>query len=217
MDTYRVTLTGKAPLIMHRDNIEWADQMEKWRNAPENKGGSVRGDDRSPAHTWIGCVYHDGEKLIIPAENVMRSMMEAGAMVPTGQGKKTFKSQSQSGISPLDNFKFLLDGEEVPFSPIEDLKNERDFDTHQEIVKDLGFTLFTLRAKVGTSKHVRVRPRFAKWSCVGELYVIDEMITHTVLQTILSYAGKYKGLCDWRPGCATPGVFGTFNAEVKRI
>jgi hypothetical protein len=28
MRHYNVTITGKTPLLMHHDNIEWADQMD---------------------------------------------------------------------------------------------------------------------------------------------------------------------------------------------
>ena len=51
----------------------------------------------------------------------------------------------------------------------------------------------------------------------GELIVTDEQITDEVLNSILAYAGTYKGLCDWRPGSKTPGSFGTFKAKVTRI
>lgn len=36
MQTYAVTLTGISDLIMHHDNIDWADYMEAWKNKPEN-------------------------------------------------------------------------------------------------------------------------------------------------------------------------------------
>jgi hypothetical protein len=35
-----------------------------------------------------------------------------------------------------------------------------------------------------------------------------------VLSDIFNYAGRYKGLGDWRPGSKTPGTWGMFTAEV---
>ena len=67
------------------------------------------------------------------------------------------------------------------------------------------------------SKHIRVRPMLRTWAVSGELIVTDEQITDEVLNSILAYAGTYKGLCDWRPGSKTPGSFGTFKAKVTRI
>lgn len=87
MRTYRVTITGTFPLLMHADNIEWADEMEAWKNDPASKKKSKAGDDRSPAHRWIGSVYHDGKVVGIPNDNLMRALMEGGAMVPVPGGK----------------------------------------------------------------------------------------------------------------------------------
>ena len=100
MRKYEVTLTGTTPLLMHWDNIEWADQMDAWKNDPANRKDSRAGDDRSPAWRWIGSCYHDGKHITIPSDNLMRSMMEGGAMVPVPGGKngKTFKAQTQSGM-----------------------------------------------------------------------------------------------------------------------
>lgn len=51
MHTYEVTITGKTPLILHHDNIEWADQMARWGLDPRNKAKSKAGDDRTPGGT----------------------------------------------------------------------------------------------------------------------------------------------------------------------
>ena len=42
MKTYAVEITGKTPLLMHYDNIEWADHMDARKNSPANKKGSKR-------------------------------------------------------------------------------------------------------------------------------------------------------------------------------
>ena len=107
MKTYSVTITGRTPLLMHRDNIEWADFMDAWKNNPDNKAKSKAGDDRTPAFRWLGCLYHDTAGLLsIPQENVMRAIMEGGAMVlvPGGKSGKTFKAQTQSGMMSVAPF-----------------------------------------------------------------------------------------------------------------
>src|SRR5882724_8856502 len=98
MRTYNVTIQGKTPLIMHSDNIEWADQMKAWEMVAANKAASKAGDDRTPAFRWLGTVYHDGTQVVMPSDNVMRCLMAGGARMPTGKGQKTFKAQTQSGI-----------------------------------------------------------------------------------------------------------------------
>jgi hypothetical protein len=217
---YSIEIKGTQPLLMHADNIEWSDQMEAWRADPENKKNSKAGDDRSPAWRWLGALYHDEEQIIIPIENVMRSLMEAGAMVPVpgGRSGKTFKSQTQSGIMPTAiGWPITVAGKIVPFAPFKTLIGVADFTAHQAAAKTSGFELFIKRAKIGASKHIRVRPMFSKWAAAGELVVVDDQITTSVLETILIYAGRYKGLGDWRPGGKTPGSFGMFEASVKEI
>jgi len=222
MQTYKVTITGTQPLLMHADDIEWADQMDAWKNDKDNKKTSKAGDDRSPAHRWIGSLYrNEAGQVIIPTENIMRALMEGAAMVPVPGGKngKTFKSQSQSGIMPRGfGYPVMVNGTTVETRGIiEELLTEKDFDVHKQAAQTLGFTLFVKRARIGASKHVRVRPRFETWMAQGELVVVDEQITSSVLGDILEMAGKYKGLGDWRPSSKTPGTFGMFKAEAKAV
>lgn len=219
MQNYQVTLTGKTPLLMHHDNIEWADFMDEWKNDPVSKKNSKAGDDRSPAWRWLGCVYHDGQNVGIPQANIMRSLMEGGAMVPVPGAKmgKTFKSQTQSGMMSVEpQWTLRVDGKTIAWRDIEALKDVTKFTDHRSACRDLGFDLLVKRAKVGSSKHVRVRPQFAPgWVAVGTLAVWDEQIDERALVSILEYAGQYKGLGDWRPGGRTPGPYGTFEATVS--
>lgn len=216
MRTYELTLTGKMPLLMHADNIAWSDVMDEWKKKPANKENSKAGDDRSPAYRWLGSLYHDGTHITIPTDNLSRAFMEAGAMVPTGKGTTTFRSRTQSGML-LDGagWPLLLNGQPVPYAPLRALETERSFAAHQRTVEQAGFSLFLKRAKVNQSKHIRVRPQFEKWSVVGSVAVWEDAITEEVLRQIVTLAGLYKGLGDWRPGGKTPGPYGTFAATVR--
>ena len=220
MRTYEVTITGKTPLLMHHDNIEWADFMDEWKNNPENKKTSKAGDDRSPAWRWLGCVYHDGKELAIPQANIMKCLMEGGAMVPVPGGKngKTFKAQTQSGMMSVEPFWTLhVGGAPIAWADLEALKDEKQFAEHKKAARSLGFELLVKRAAVGSSKHVRVRPQFAAgWQAKGRVVVWDEQITDAALRDIFEYAGQYKGIGDWRPGAPKkPGPYGTFEAKIS--
>lgn len=218
MRSYTVTLTGKTPMLFHADNIDWSDLMDEWKADPKSRKGSKAGDDRSPSWRWLGCLYHDGTHLGIPNDNLMRAFMEGGALVPVPGGKngKTFKSQSQSGMFPEGtHWPLLVEGKPIPVAPLMALQNEPNFSAHREFVKTLGFSLFLKRAKIGQQKHVRVRPLFQQWSATGVINVHDEQITESALKDIVTYAGLYKGLGDWRPGGRTPGSFGMFTAKVQ--
>jgi hypothetical protein len=215
--SYDVTLTGKMPLLMHADNIDWADQMGIWKDDPRNKKTSKAGDDRTPAFRWLGSLYHDGAVVAIPNDNLMRAFMEGGAMVPVpgARNQKTFKSQSQSGmLVDGSHWPLTINGTTIPVAPILDLKDEPNFQAHRKAVAAMGFELFLKRAKIGQSKHIRVRPMFEKWAVSGVVHVWDEQITADALTQIVTFAGLYRGLGDWRPGGKTPGPFGMFAAKV---
>lgn len=219
---YQITITGTEGrgLLLHHDNIKFGGRVKQWCTDPANKAKSVAGDDRSPAWTWIGCLYHDGKRLTIPSDNLMTVLREGGKRVSTGK-RGSFKSQTQSGII-LDQFAWplLINGKEVPWEPIAAMGDNEDFEKHEALATSLGFELFVKRAKPpgGNSKHVRVRPRFLNWSCSGTLTVLDDTIKQATLQTILNEAGRFAGLGDWRPSAPkSPGPFGTFTATVEAL
>ena len=165
-------------------------------------------------------MYHDGQVAAMPSDNLMRCFMEGGAMVPVPGGKngKTFKAQTQSGMMVAEPFWPLSvngDGMLVPMSQVNALLKQEDFASHKQAADALGFSLFVKRAKIGASKHVRVRPRFDSWALTGTINVWDKQITKAVLTDVLRYAGQYKGLGDWRPGGKTPGSFGMFEAVIE--
>ncbi|MCX7934978.1 MAG: hypothetical protein N3A66_06935, partial [Planctomycetota bacterium] len=63
MKQYRVRLTGLSPLLMHQDNLAFSEKVKQWQRDPANRELSMPGDDRSPAWTWLGYVYHDGRHI----------------------------------------------------------------------------------------------------------------------------------------------------------
>jgi hypothetical protein len=217
--TYEVTITGLSDLLHHYDNVAWSDQMRRWREDPANKSKSVSGDDRSPACTWLGNLYHDGTHITIPSDNLMRCLLEGGAQVPVPGGKngKTFKSQTQSGMLVVEeHWPLLIDGKPIAVKPLLDLAREDDFDAHFEACRAAGFALHVKRAKIGAAKHVRVRPRFSRWSARGTLQVWDQQLKLSALVDILRLAGTNKGIGDWRPSSPrAPGPFGRFEAEIR--
>lgn len=217
---YEITLTGKTAFLMHQDSIEWADRMDGWKLDPKNKKFSKAGDDRTPAFRWIGYLYHDGTTLALPQDMIMRCIMEGGALVlvPGGKSGKTFKAQTQSGMMCETPFlPFFTGGKQVQMTDIQPLMEEQDFKAHQDAVEALGFSLWPKRARIGASKHIRVRPRFEDWSVIGNLLVLDKQITTDALTDILESAGRLKGLGDWRPSSRTPGPFGTFHVSLREI
>jgi hypothetical protein len=213
---YTVTLAGQTPLLMHRDNIQWGQRVKAWTKDPANKDVSVPGDDTSPAWTWIGYLYHNAGLVVVDTDNLMTMLRDGGTKCPASKGKGSFKAQTQSGIIITESgWPVTIGGKTVSYTEIKGLQEESDFEAHEKLAQKLGFELFVKRAKIGKNKHVRVRPMFSDWKLSGNLMVTDATITTEVLQNILTTAGRFCGLCDWRPGSPKSGRFGCFTAEVK--
>lgn len=218
MPKYRFELTGVTPFLAHADSIPWSDKMAEWRKDPDNAKTSVAGDDRSPAFRWLGVCYHDGKHFVVPAEMIQRALMSAAAMLPTGRRGKTFKQASMSGMGIMsESCEFLVGGKKVPWAPIQKLADEPNFAKHQSTVAAMGFELFLKRAKIGQSKHIRVRPRFNEWAVRGEIEVWDKDIGASTLKDMFRLAGERVGIGNWRPSCPTPGPFGRFLAKVEEV
>lgn len=211
---YRFALHGMMPLLMHNDDVAASDSLSAWRKDPVNKNVSVAGDDRSPAWTWHTYCYHDGTHLAMPSANIAVCLRQAGTNLILKK-QKTFKELTQSGmLIDTEYCEFLCGGKQFA---VDDLKQveDRSFTEQCTAVRELGFRLFTKRARVGSSKHIRVRPRFDNWEVRGTLTVFVPELSLDVLTQIFNLAGRV-GLCDWRPGCKTPGPFGMFSSTIER-
>ena len=217
MQQYKVIINGLTPLLMHQDNITFSEKVSTWCKDPANKGNTSAGDDRTPAWTWIGYLYHDTKVLGMPSDNLMTMLREGGAKV-IKRGKETFKKQTQSGIMiDQQQFQLLIKNKPIPLDPIKALIGEMDFSQHIATAEDLGFELLVKRAKIGQAKHVRVRPMFRQWELTGSLTVLDSElsgITKDILQTIFDQAGALCGLGDWRPSSGKSGAFGRFETII---
>lgn len=212
---YDFELNGTTAMLMHADDVEQADELMAWRKDPSNKNVSVAGDDRSPGWTWQTYLYTDGESLVVPAENIMVCLRQAGAQLILKK-QKTYKEITQSGMFIETEFCDLLVGDkQVSIEPIRALRDE-PYKRQADAVQEMGFRLFAKRARVGTAKHVRVRPRFDQWSIRGTMRVVKEAeLSREIIERLFEIAGTV-GLCDWRPGCKTPGSYGMFEAKVRQ-
>lgn len=209
-------LTGITPLLMHRDDVEAAGLLEQYRKNPANKSRSVNGDDRFPGWTWCTYAYQDEKGMLcMPCDNVMACLRKAASSVKMA-GMTTFKAASQSGMIPCTEFfTFKVNGKQIDFKPFSAMaEKDKPFTDFLPAVKKAGFDILTKRARVGTAKHVRTRPRFSNWSVEGALEIVDDVITEDAVKAIFAQTRKV-GLCDWRPGCTTPGKYGCFESRLR--
>lgn len=219
MRTKKVRFVGVTPLLMHRETIGFEKLLLEWRQNPANAALQVKGDDRSPGWTWIGGVYHDGERVGIPSDLTMAMLRGGGSKVSTGK-RGTFKRQTQSGLIVMEPFwpLTLSDGRPVLWKDIEPLLKVDDYEQQEVLAKKLGMELFAKRVPVGNrGKHMRVRPQFAiGWSVEGTITITDDTITDKIFRDIAEAAGSLCGYCDWRPSSpSSPGPFGRCIPTVK--
>jgi hypothetical protein len=214
---YQVTLTGVSPMLLHKNNLAWRERVKTWQMDSNNKSISEKGDDRSPAWTWLGYTYVSEGLICVESDNIMTMLREAGAKIQM-EGKSTFKAVTQSGII-MDQFAWpiLINGKTVPWADFSALKNELDFKKHEELAQAHGFELFAKPASVGRSKHIRVRARLDTWKISGTITVVEQVLSLDILQTIFSIGGRRCGLGDWRPSNKASGSFGMFTAQVKEL
>lgn len=213
-------LTGITELLMHFDNVAASDVLAAARDAVKrnNKADFSAGDDRCPPETWRTYLYSDGDKVCLPYGNIQSCAIAAGAKL-TYNKNTTFKKILPGSVMFDDAFVDFVpaNGKTIMLADVNKIAG--DFKDHTEAVKKLGFSLDVRRATVGTSKHVRVRPKFAKgWKVRGTISIVDDRVTVKNLSDIFTLAGLYVGLGDWRPDSPKkPGTFGRFEAKVVAI
>ena len=212
------TESGGSDILMHPNDVQWRDEMEKWAKDPANKGASRAGDDRTPAWRWVGNVYHDGKVVGIPSDNLMTAIRGGATMVGVpGGGKKTYKQASQSGLLVNEIlWPIKVEGKTIPWAPIKEMVGVQEFEKHMAFVRELGFELFVKPANVNGRSHIRVRPRIFNWTAEGTITVLNDTFALELVRTFLENAGLYCGVGDWRPSAPkSPGPFGRFAVSVE--
>lgn len=226
MKTFRFTLTGTTPFIMHADDVEHSDRMDAWKASVKsgaNKVKSKAGDDRTPAFRWIGSLYRHEDQVVLPAECFIRTMIDAGKSFGDSTGKTKNTTLKRAVVTDLvlheANMPLHVNGKPIDIKGIADLEREDNFEKHKSWADKRGFTLHVKRATIGASKHVRVRPMFQKWQVVGTLSSDHpDFATADSIASLLNVAGTRVGFGDWRPSSPkVPGPYGRFKATVEEI
>jgi hypothetical protein len=205
MKKYKVKLEGLTPLLMHRNPM--LDEED------EVLSGGKKGDDRNPPGKWKSYLYVDNGRIVLPEANIRAALEKAGARISIG-GKRTLKQAAVAGIMFDDiSLPLLVDGKEIAASDIDGVDGL--FAEHVQLARALGFCLDVRPATIGQAKHVRVRPRFDKWSCEGAFEIMFDELTEPRIHELFAIAGRIAGVGDYRPSSPRrPGPFGRFRSEV---
>lgn len=167
---FRVCLRGTKPLLMHSTRI----MSEGPKNA---RGGKIPPTDEAE----LGLYLNKEGQVILPGDVLLGAIKEASSdfKVP-GKGKKTFKGYVDSGLEISD-----------------------------AIISPQEWTIDTRTAVIKGSRILRSRPKFEDWSAEFVITTLDpetwidafdkEYGGGANIKDILEAAGKFKGLCDYRP------------------
>lgn len=132
---------------------------------------------------WREKTYFDmGGNVFIPGENIHECMKEGsqywGARIP-GEGKKTYTDVVKSAVIVEDMA----------------LGINKDSDKLIPFGKSAGSSGGGRKG----NKVYKIRPMLNPWGGSYVMHVFDARLTTAVLRTIITYAGTFRGLCDWRP------------------
>lgn len=188
MQQITVTITGKAPLLMHSDRFaNPLDPATKAHKELTGKRKKTDADHEAIARSeFMGSLYHDDAiGPYIPGQNIDAALQDAAKLQKLG---KRFKQ----AVMVIEN--------EVPLQ----YKGPRD----REGLFAGGF-LDVRGVKVAMAKLMRCRPKFNQWSAEFTIAFNEEVLNIEEIRKAVADAGQLIGLCDYRPR------FGKFTAEIR--
>lgn len=183
---YLVTIAGDGILFNKTPDMS----MTKTEKKNQEK---VAPDEYERLH-WKEKAYVKNDKnLYIPGENIHQCMKDGskywGQKIP-GEGNKTFTNVVASAI----------------------ICEDIDLNATIEKLIPFGKNVNGNPTKGKKSMVYRLRPLLKPWQGQFVMHVFDSRLNVAILNTILTYAGTFEGLCDWRP------TYGRFSlVEMKEV
>ena len=178
MKTLIFEIESIVPLLMHDDKT--ANPLNDFTKKLKALTGKRKKTDEDHAAIaeveWTASLYYENGKYIIPTK-----VLEAALLASAKQFKKgTLLKQCVIVSDDL-----VLDFKDKNLTP-------------EKLYKVAGYADMRT-VKIGQAKTTRCRPLFNSWK--GEFTVIldDEKLNAEEIEQIVSNAGKYVGLCDYRP------------------
>ncbi len=177
----KVNLSGISPLICNRFT-EAAQQAVS--NASSSSFQGSKGSPREQAEPKI---YTDSKgRPVLPAVNLMASLIEAGRFIKSGRSKL---STTKSSLVPAG---LAIEEIELPITP-----RQWEVDSRPVVIPATGGRIMCHR------------PRFDAWNVCMTLTVDDTLFSERLVRELVDIAGKRIGVGDFRP--SRRGPFGRFE------
>lgn len=187
MTTYKATIEGFRPLVMHNGRLaDPLNEHTKALKAISHKRNKTDDDVIELARIeFTGGLYFDqNEGPVLPADNLQACMIEGAKMRKNGPVFSTFVEVLPGELGDGDTFGYKLD-----------YKGPR---TVEELWASPAHRL-TKGVRVGQSKVMRTRPKFDRWTCSFLIEVTEDGPTKEIVAEALNDAGRAKGIGDWTP------------------
>jgi len=172
-DLIHVKVRGMSPLLQHR--FIFSDEKD------DNK---VTGGQKDYSQEWKASLYYDDTLGIYqPAVHIEAAMITAAASEKiAGKGNKTYKDMFKAAV--------FVTPEKIPHGITGDLDG---------LVKKGRLLVDRQRVTINKAAVERLRPRFEEWELSFDIEVHSDQISAAVVKKILTHAGAYIGIGDFRP------------------
>lgn len=182
----KCSIQGVSPLICNR--FTEAAQAKVESNTAATFNGS-RGTPREQAEAKV---YRDSTgHAVLPAPNLLASIIEAGKYIKSGRSKLT---TARSSIIPAG---IAITEIELPIMP-----GSWEADSRAVVIPATG------------GRIMAHRPRFDEWRLHATLNVDDTMFSEKLVRELIDIAGQRIGVGDFRP--QRKGPFGRFKVVTWR-
>lgn len=168
-----------CPLLQHDDKManpfnEYTKQMK----AISSKRKKTEDDLMEMAWIeWRASLYYTGKK-----GYYMKAECIEAALLASAKDKKLGKAFKASVSVPEDPV-FHFEQEALPPEELFKMNEYKDFRT----------------VKIQRAKILRCRPIFNDWHCDVEIWYEESRLDKRELKEIVEFAGRYIGICDYRP------------------
>lgn len=189
MQQLKLTITGKAPLLMHSDRFaNPLDPMTKAHKELTSKRKKTDEDQIAIAKSEFigGCYWNKNSGFFMPAQNLDACLIAAAKLQKLGVRFKQAVQVLEDDLSLIGK---------LPATPEKLWESPENIDARG--------------VKVGTAKIIRYRPIFRTWSLNATVAFNEEIVNGSEVKKAIEDAGALIGLGDYRPR------FGRFTVEIN--
>jgi hypothetical protein len=198
-ETWRFVIRGESPLLLNRmDPEKLRDKVTGHKDKAQVKDDSPELQAKKAAY-WY---EHDDERYVgFPVSGIFKALVMGAKKV---NSRVTKRASAKGDVSASIDI-VGVNGQFCSILVNGHLATEKDYQIDERPAPSGG--------AMGGGKVLRYRPRFDSWTITFDCRLDTGTLPIQSLVNVISYAGKYEGLGDYRPSSAlkSPGFCGKFS------